>query len=144
VEPDENYLQRCIFSNEATFCASGRVNRQNCRILGSGNPQAIRGIERGECLVLFAMFGSFGAFLICETNSDSNDLPGYATVVSVTPVGRSPAKYGNPARWCTPHIGLVLSENFLKCIFLGAGLGVMKQVRELRAHPILRCLISFL
>jgi hypothetical protein len=32
--------------------------------------------------------------------------------------------------------------NFLTCIFQGDGLGVMDQFRGLRAHPILRCLIS--
>jgi hypothetical protein len=41
-----------------------------------------------------------------------------------------------------PNIGLLLSENFLTCIFLGAGLGVMAQFRGLRAHPILRRFIS--
>jgi hypothetical protein len=41
-----------------------------------------------------------------------------------------------------PHIGLVLSENFLKCIFLGAGLGVIDQFRGLPTHPILCRLIS--
>jgi hypothetical protein len=33
-------------------------------------------------------------------------------------------------------------QNFLTCIFLGAGLGVMDQFRGLRAHPLLRRLIS--
>jgi hypothetical protein len=40
-----------------------------------------------------------------------------------------------------PHIGLVFSENFLTCIFLDAGLGVMDQFRGHRAHLILRCLV---
>jgi hypothetical protein len=62
--------------------------------------------------------------------------------ISVIPVERSSAKCGAPARWCTPHIGLVLSENFLTCIFLGARLGSMGQFRGLRAHRILRRLIS--
>jgi hypothetical protein len=95
-----------------------------------------------ECLVCFLMFGSFGTLFLCGTNSDSDDRPGHATVVSVTPVGRSSAKCGFPARWCTPHIGLVLSENFLTCIFLGAALGVMNQFRGLRSHPILCRFIS--
>jgi hypothetical protein len=33
-------------------------------------------------------------------------------------------------------------QNFLTCIFLGAGLGVIGQFRSLRAHPIIRRLIS--
>jgi hypothetical protein len=32
VGADENYLRRWIFSDEATFYVSGRVNRYNCRI----------------------------------------------------------------------------------------------------------------
>jgi hypothetical protein len=36
----------------------------------------------------------------------------------------------------------VVPQNFLTCIFLGAGLGVMDQFRDLRAHPIIRRLIS--
>jgi hypothetical protein len=42
----------------------------------------------------------------------------------------------------TPHIGLVFSENFLTCTFLGAGLGVMNQFRGLHAHPLLHRLIA--
>jgi hypothetical protein len=37
---------------------------------------------------------------------------------------------------------IVFSQNFLTCIFLGDGLGVMGQYRGLRAHPILLHLIS--
>jgi hypothetical protein len=51
------------------------------------------------------MFGSFGALSLCGTNSDSNDLSGYATVVSVTTVGRASAKYGVPAKYSTPTLG---------------------------------------
>jgi hypothetical protein len=63
------------------------------------------------------------------------DLPGHATVVSVTPVGRSSAWCGVPARWCTPNI-------VLTCIFLGAGLAVMDQFRGLHAYPIIHRLVS--
>jgi hypothetical protein len=44
--------------------------------------------------------------------------------------------------WEHPYIGILLSENFLTCIFLGAGWGVMDLFRGLRAHPLLRRLIS--
>jgi hypothetical protein len=49
--------------------------------------------------------------------------------------------------WCSskmvyPYIGLVSSENFLKCSFLGGVLGVMDQFCGLHAHPILRRLFS--
>lgn len=46
VEVDENYLRRYIFSDEATFYVSGKVNRHNCRIWGSENPHGIREYER--------------------------------------------------------------------------------------------------
>jgi hypothetical protein len=36
----------------------------------------------------------------------------------------------------------VIPKNFLTCIFLGAGLGVTDQFRDLRAHPILYRLSS--
>jgi hypothetical protein len=44
------------------------------------------------------------------------------------------------SRWNSSE--LLLTENFLRCIFLGAGLGVVDQFRGLRAHPMLRRLIS--
>jgi hypothetical protein len=46
VEAYENYLRSWIFSDEATFYVSERVNRHNCRIWGSENLHAIREIER--------------------------------------------------------------------------------------------------
>lgn len=46
VEADENYLRRWIFSDEATFYVSGKVNRHNCRIWGSENPHAITEYKR--------------------------------------------------------------------------------------------------
>jgi hypothetical protein len=38
-------------------------------------------------------------------NSDRDDLPGHAAVVSITKVGRSSDKYGVPERWCTATLG---------------------------------------
>jgi hypothetical protein len=52
----------------------------------------------------------------------------HATVVSGTPVGRSSAK------WIPVRCGLVLSENFITFIFLGAALGVRNQFRGSRPH----------
>jgi hypothetical protein len=37
---DENFLQRMVFSDEATFHLCGKVNRHNVRIWGSENPHA--------------------------------------------------------------------------------------------------------
>jgi hypothetical protein len=44
VEADENYLQRWIFRDEATFYISGRVNRYSCRIWGLENLHTIQKI----------------------------------------------------------------------------------------------------
>jgi hypothetical protein len=38
---DDNYLQKILFSDEATFHTHGVVNRHNCRIWGSENPHAL-------------------------------------------------------------------------------------------------------
>jgi hypothetical protein len=35
-----------------------------------------------------------------------------------------------------PPIRFILSENFLRCIFLGAGLGITDQICDLRANPL--------
>jgi hypothetical protein len=42
----ENYLWRWIFSDEATFYISGKVNRRNCGTWESVNPHAIGEIIR--------------------------------------------------------------------------------------------------
>jgi hypothetical protein len=42
IEQDNQYLQRVMFSDEATFYVSGHVNRHNVRIWGSENPDVIR------------------------------------------------------------------------------------------------------
>jgi hypothetical protein len=38
---DDNYLQKILFSDEATYHTHGVVNRHNCRIWGSENPHAL-------------------------------------------------------------------------------------------------------
>jgi hypothetical protein len=42
IEQDNQYLQRVMFSDEATFYVSGHVNRHNVRIWDSENPHVIR------------------------------------------------------------------------------------------------------
>ena len=44
--PNENLSGKIIFSDEATFHVSGKVNRHNVRIWGSENPHAILEVER--------------------------------------------------------------------------------------------------
>ena len=39
---DPDFLSRVIFSDEATFCLSGKVNRQNLRIWSTENPHEFR------------------------------------------------------------------------------------------------------
>ncbi|KAL4104006.1 hypothetical protein QTP88_019319 [Uroleucon formosanum] len=43
---DENFASRLVFSNEASFHLSGKVNRHNVRIWGTTNPHAIIEHER--------------------------------------------------------------------------------------------------
>jgi hypothetical protein len=57
------------------------------------------------------VFGSLGALLLCRKSSESGDLTGQATVVSVTPVGRPSAKCGVPTRWA-PIAGEFLEMHF--------------------------------
>jgi hypothetical protein len=70
VEADENYLRRWMFGDEVMFYVSGRVNRHNCKILGSENPHAIREIERGCAKVnfwcAFSCSEVFGPFFYAE------------------------------------------------------------------------------
>jgi hypothetical protein len=69
VEADESYLWRWIFSDEATFYVSGRVNHHNYRIWGSGNPDTIREIERDSAKVnvwcALSCSVSFGILFLC-------------------------------------------------------------------------------
>jgi len=41
IENDNRFLSNVIFSDEATFHISGRVNRHNCRIWGEENPHEL-------------------------------------------------------------------------------------------------------
>lgn len=43
---ESNFLKKVIFSDEATFHVSGKVNRHNCRIWGTENPHNVREQER--------------------------------------------------------------------------------------------------
>jgi hypothetical protein len=46
IETDGNFLSNLIFSDEATFHISGKINRHNCRIWGETNPHEIYEHER--------------------------------------------------------------------------------------------------
>jgi hypothetical protein len=45
MERDEGLLKRIIFSDEATFYLSGKVNRHNIQIWGSEKPVAVEEME---------------------------------------------------------------------------------------------------
>jgi hypothetical protein len=90
IEAGENYLRRWIFSDVATYDLSGRVSRYNCRIWGSETPTSF---EKPKQLLQMQLSGVLchvrkflGPFSL-RKNSDSDHLPGHATLVSVTPVG---------------------------------------------------------
>ena len=46
IDSDNHFLSNLIFSDEATFHISGRVNRHNCRIWGEENPHELYEHER--------------------------------------------------------------------------------------------------
>jgi hypothetical protein len=46
MENGDNLLSKLIFSDEATFHLSGKVNRHNVRVWGSENPHATLEVER--------------------------------------------------------------------------------------------------
>jgi hypothetical protein len=41
LDDDNAFMKHIVFSEEATFHMSGKVNRQNCRIWGSKNPHEV-------------------------------------------------------------------------------------------------------
>jgi hypothetical protein len=46
IDQDEHFLRNVVFSNEATFYMSGKVNRHNCRIWGYENAHSFHEDER--------------------------------------------------------------------------------------------------
>jgi hypothetical protein len=145
VEADENYLRRWIFSDEAMFHVSGRLNRHNYRIWGSENPHAIREIERDSAKVKIwcslSCSDVLGPFFFAEQTVTAMT---YLDMLQLYLLPQLEDHQPNVVfqQDGAPRHGLVLPENFLTCIFLGAGLGVMDQFRGLRAHPIPRNLNS--
>jgi len=51
IDSDDHFLSNLIFSDEATFHISGRVNRHNCRIWGEENPHELYEHERDSLKV---------------------------------------------------------------------------------------------
>ncbi|GBN44129.1 hypothetical protein AVEN_1787-1 [Araneus ventricosus] len=66
IENEHDFLNRIIFSDEATFHVSNKVNKYNCRIWISENPHAVQEKERNSqksmCGVLFHMIQSYSFF----------------------------------------------------------------------------------
>ena len=48
IDDDERFLQRVLFTDEATFHVNGCTNRHNCRIWGSQQPNEIIKYDRGS------------------------------------------------------------------------------------------------
>jgi hypothetical protein len=46
LDDDDTFMKHVVFSDEATFDVSGKVNRHNCRIWGSENPHEVMEHER--------------------------------------------------------------------------------------------------
>jgi hypothetical protein len=67
---DNDFLRLLVFSNEATFCLSGKVNRHSVRIWGMENPHASVQHERDSPKVnVFCAISSrkvYGPFFFLE------------------------------------------------------------------------------
>ena len=48
IDEDETFLRRISFSDEATFCVNGCVNRHSCHIWGTKQPNEFHGYVRGS------------------------------------------------------------------------------------------------
>jgi hypothetical protein len=70
MEEEDNFSRRLIFSDEATFHLSGKVNRYNVRIWGKAYPHATTEHERGshKLNVFFAIFFTkiYGPFFFAD------------------------------------------------------------------------------
>jgi len=70
MENDDDLLAKIIFSDEATFHLSGKVNRYNVRIWGSENPHATQEVEN-DCPKL----NVFCESRLCTARSSLRDKP---------------------------------------------------------------------
>jgi hypothetical protein len=142
VKVDKNYLRRWIFS-EVMFYVSGRVNCHNYRIWGSENPHNIQEIKRDSAKVnvCFALSCSevLGPFFFAE---ETVTVMTYLNMLQLYLLPQLEDHQPNVVfqQDGAPPCWEILSENFLACIFLGTGLGVMDRFHGLRAHLILHCL----
>jgi hypothetical protein len=70
---NDSFLPRLIFSDEATFHLSGKVNRQNVCIWGTQNPRETESMsvipQRGTFLCHFSNKGLWSLPLFRERNS---------------------------------------------------------------------------
>ncbi|PNF36342.1 hypothetical protein B7P43_G00512 [Cryptotermes secundus] len=73
---DEDFAAKLIFSNEAIFHLSGKVNHHNVRLWGTENPRAIVALERySRKLNVFSAMSQtklYGPFFFCEKTVTGN------------------------------------------------------------------------
>lgn len=71
VSLDEGFLEKIIFSDEATFHISGKVNRHNVRVWGSENPHAyvehVRDSPKVNVFCAISREAVYGPFFFAET-----------------------------------------------------------------------------
>jgi hypothetical protein len=131
-EADEKYLRRWIFSDEATFYLSGRVNYHNCRIWGSENPHVIREIERDSAKV--SVWGALscsevlGPFFFAEQTVTAMTYLNMLRLYLLPQLEDHQPNVMFQQNGAPPALRSLLSENFLARVFLGAGLGVASGV----------------
>ncbi|GBN42029.1 hypothetical protein AVEN_192456-1 [Araneus ventricosus] len=73
---EHDFLNSIIFSDEATYHVSNKVNKHNCRIWGSENPDAVQEVERNSPKInvwcALSHDAVIGQFSFAETSVKAN------------------------------------------------------------------------
>ena len=67
MDEDNDYLKKIVFSDEATFHISGRLNRHNCRICGSCLPDHETNSLKVNVLFTLSSTRAIGSFFFAES-----------------------------------------------------------------------------
>jgi len=85
-ENEYDYLNKIVFSNEATFHLSGKINRHNVRIWGTENPhetvEHVRGSPKLLCFLCYKLFENVWSNLLRRTNCNWHLLSRYVLKLS--------------------------------------------------------------
>jgi hypothetical protein len=89
MENYDNLLSKLIFSDEATFHLSGKVNRHNVRVWGSENPHATLEVECDSPkinvqMVITMLFWKSFCMQFMDVKSVGDDFTGRTTTIRHT------------------------------------------------------------